>query len=92
MFLNIKVMSRELCFDKSVTNNDLFGRQALYFIENFYIEKVTKGVQDTFSLIKSKKNKKPNNLPSKNKENRLFGYSFRKLNAQVSLFHTVKLY
>ncbi|MCU5305373.1 acyl dehydratase, partial [Bacillus toyonensis] len=22
--------------------------QALYFIENFYIEKVTKGVQDTF--------------------------------------------
>lgn len=48
MFLNIKVMSRELRFDKSVTNNDLFGRQALYFIENFYIEKVTKGVQDTF--------------------------------------------
>ncbi|WIG39830.1 acyl dehydratase [Bacillus toyonensis] len=48
MFLNIKVMSRELCFDKSVTNNDLFGRQALYFIENFYIEKVTKGVQDNF--------------------------------------------
>ena len=48
MFLNIKVMSRELCFDKSVTNNDLFGSQAIYFIENFYIEKVKKGVQDTF--------------------------------------------
>ncbi|MFB6433549.1 acyl dehydratase [Bacillus sp. 22475] len=48
MFLNIKAMSRELCFDNSVTNNDLFGRQAPYFIENFYLEKVTKGVQDTF--------------------------------------------
>ncbi|TKI81993.1 acyl dehydratase, partial [Bacillus cereus] len=23
MFLNIKAMSRELCFDKSATNNDL---------------------------------------------------------------------
>ncbi|ADK05736.1 TPA: acyl dehydratase [Bacillus anthracis] len=34
--------------DKSVTNNDLFGRQVLYFIENFYLEKFTKGVQDTF--------------------------------------------
>lgn len=48
MFLNIKAMSREFCFNKSVTNNDLFGRQAPYFIENFYLEKVTKGVQDTF--------------------------------------------
>lgn len=48
MSLNIKVMSRELCFDKSVTNNDLFKRQAPYFIEKFYLEKVTKGVQDTF--------------------------------------------
>ncbi|WP_079995777.1 acyl dehydratase [Bacillus cereus] len=34
--------------DKSVTNNDLFGRQVPYFIEIFYLEKVTKGVQDTF--------------------------------------------
>ncbi|MFP3376348.1 acyl dehydratase [Bacillus sp. SIMBA_069] len=48
MFLNIKEMSRELCFDKSVTNNDLFERKAPYFIEKFYLEKVTKGVQDTF--------------------------------------------
>ncbi|OTX28166.1 acyl dehydratase [Bacillus thuringiensis serovar brasilensis] len=24
------------------------GRQVPYFIENFYLEKVTKGVQDTF--------------------------------------------
>ncbi|TXS01120.1 acyl dehydratase [Bacillus sp. SH7-1] len=48
MSLNIKVMSRELCFDKSVTNNDLFKRQAPYFIEKFYLEKVTNGVQDTF--------------------------------------------
>ncbi len=48
MFLNIKEMSRVLSFDSSVTNNDLFGRQALYFIENFYLEKVTKGVQDAF--------------------------------------------
>ncbi len=39
MFLNIKEMSRALSFDSSVTNNDLFGRQALYFIENFYLEK-----------------------------------------------------
>ncbi|QWG84015.1 acyl dehydratase [Bacillus mycoides] len=48
MFLNIKAMSRELYFNKSVTNNDLFGRQAPYFIENFYLEKVTKGVQNIF--------------------------------------------
>ncbi|AIY74422.1 acyl dehydratase [Bacillus anthracis] len=48
MFLNIKEMSRALCFDNSVTNNNLFGGQASYFIENFYLEKVTKGVQDTF--------------------------------------------
>ncbi|PEG14290.1 acyl dehydratase [Bacillus toyonensis] len=41
-------MSRALSFDSSVTNNDLFGRQALYFIEKFYLEKVTKGEQDTF--------------------------------------------
>ncbi|HIE6655247.1 MULTISPECIES: acyl dehydratase [Bacillus] len=26
----------------------MFGRQVLYFIENFYLEIVTKGVQDTF--------------------------------------------
>ncbi|MGH0436532.1 MULTISPECIES: acyl dehydratase [Bacillus cereus group] len=26
----------------------MFGRQASYFIEKFYLEKVTKGVQDTF--------------------------------------------
>ncbi|MRU11170.1 acyl dehydratase [Bacillus anthracis] len=26
----------------------MFGRQVPYFIENFYCEKVTKGVQDTF--------------------------------------------
>ncbi|WP_419866989.1 acyl dehydratase, partial [Bacillus anthracis] len=26
----------------------MFGRQVPYFIENFYLEKVTKGVQDTF--------------------------------------------
>ncbi|MGH1041106.1 acyl dehydratase [Bacillus wiedmannii] len=26
----------------------MFGRQAPYFIEKFYLEKVTKGVQDTF--------------------------------------------
>ncbi|MRQ36294.1 acyl dehydratase, partial [Bacillus anthracis] len=25
----------------------MFGRQVPYFIENFYLEKVTKGVQDT---------------------------------------------
>ncbi|PEI80508.1 acyl dehydratase [Bacillus wiedmannii] len=43
MFLNIKEMSRALCFDNSVTNNDLFKRKAPYFIE-----KVKKGVQDTF--------------------------------------------
>ncbi|PEU76853.1 acyl dehydratase [Bacillus anthracis] len=48
MFLNIKEMSRALCFDNSVTNNNLFGGQASYFIENFYLEKVTRGVQDTF--------------------------------------------
>ncbi|MCC2338151.1 acyl dehydratase [Bacillus cereus group sp. MYBK71-2] len=48
MFLNIKEMSRALSFDSSVTNNDLFGRQAPYFIEKFYLEKVTKGEQDTF--------------------------------------------
>lgn len=48
MFLNIKAMSWELCFHKSVTNNDFLGRQAPYFIENFDLEKVTKGVQDTF--------------------------------------------
>lgn len=47
MFLNIKEMSRALCFDNSVTNNALFGRQVHYFIENFYL-KVTKGVQDIF--------------------------------------------
>ncbi|MFD6547821.1 hypothetical protein ACFWD4_26745, partial [Bacillus cereus] len=33
MFLNIKEMSRALCFDNSVTNNALFGRQVHYFIE-----------------------------------------------------------
>ncbi|OOZ91141.1 MULTISPECIES: acyl dehydratase [Bacillus] len=48
MFLNIKPMSRKLCFHKRVINNDLFGRQAPYFIENFDLEKVTKEVQDTF--------------------------------------------
>ncbi|MGH1257148.1 MULTISPECIES: acyl dehydratase [Bacillus] len=48
MFFNINEMSRALCFDNNVTNNALFGRQAPYFIENFYLEKVTKGVQDTF--------------------------------------------
>ncbi|WP_372584851.1 acyl dehydratase [Bacillus anthracis] len=26
----------------------MFGRQVPYFIQNFYLEKVTKGVQDTF--------------------------------------------
>ncbi|AYF07204.1 acyl dehydratase [Bacillus cereus] len=41
-------MSQALSFDSSITNNDLFDRQAPYFIENFYLEKVTKGVQDTF--------------------------------------------
>ncbi|PHE95555.1 acyl dehydratase [Bacillus wiedmannii] len=41
-------MSRALCFDKSVINKDLFGRQAPYFIEKVYSEKVKKGVQDTF--------------------------------------------
>ncbi|PJZ18393.1 acyl dehydratase [Bacillus cereus] len=48
MFFNIKEMSRALSFDSIVTNNDLFGRQAPYFIEKFYLEKVTKGEQDTF--------------------------------------------
>lgn len=48
MFLNITAMSREVCFDKSAKNNDLFGRQAHCFIENFYLEKITKGVQDIF--------------------------------------------
>ncbi|MCH4569881.1 acyl dehydratase [Bacillus sp. ES1-5] len=48
MFLNIKVMSRAFSFDSSVTNHDLFKRKAPYFIEKFYLEKVTKGVQDTF--------------------------------------------
>ncbi|WP_237982199.1 acyl dehydratase [Bacillus thuringiensis] len=48
MFLNIKEMSRALSFDSSVTNNNLFKRKAPYFIEKFYLEKVTKGVQDTF--------------------------------------------
>ncbi|MCU5097442.1 acyl dehydratase [Bacillus wiedmannii] len=48
MFLNIKEMSRALCFDNRVTNNDLFGRLAPYFIEKVYSEKVKKGVQDTF--------------------------------------------
>lgn len=49
MFLNIKEMSRALCFDNSVTNNALFGRQAPYFIE-----KVKKEYKIRFSLIKSK--------------------------------------
>ncbi len=48
MFLNIKEVSRALSFDSSVTNNDLFGRQAPYFVEKFYLEKITKGEQDTF--------------------------------------------
>ncbi|MGG2937901.1 acyl dehydratase [Bacillus pacificus] len=48
MFLNINEMSRALSFDSSVTNNDLFGRQVHCFIENFDLEKVTKGIQDTF--------------------------------------------
>lgn len=39
MFLNSKEMSRALSFDSGVTNNDLFGRQAPYFIEKFYLEK-----------------------------------------------------
>lgn len=56
MFLNIKEMSRALCFDNSVTNNNLFGRQAPYFIESFYLEKVKKEYKIFFSLIKSKEN------------------------------------
>ncbi|KAA0796496.1 acyl dehydratase [Bacillus sp. JAS102] len=48
MFFNINEISQALSCDSSVTNNELFGRQAPYFIENFYLEKVTKGVQDTF--------------------------------------------
>ncbi|KAA0745337.1 acyl dehydratase [Bacillus sp. AY3-1] len=36
MFLNIREMSQELCFDNRVTNNALFGRQVHYFIEIFY--------------------------------------------------------
>ena len=48
MFLNIKEMSRALSFNSSVTNNDLFKRKAPYFIGKFYLEKVTKGVQDAF--------------------------------------------
>ncbi|WP_374058677.1 hypothetical protein [Bacillus sp. SRB1LM] len=35
MFLNIKEMSRALCFDNSVTNNNLFGRQASFFVIGF---------------------------------------------------------
>ncbi|OTZ75510.1 acyl dehydratase [Bacillus thuringiensis serovar kyushuensis] len=34
-------MSQELCFDKSATNNDLFGRQAHCFIEIIEKEKST---------------------------------------------------
>ena len=48
MFFNIKKMLRAFFFDSSVTNNDLFGRQAPYFVEKFYLEKITKGEQDTF--------------------------------------------
>ncbi|MDL2417871.1 acyl dehydratase [Bacillus tropicus] len=48
MFFNINEMSRALSFDSSATNNDLFERKAHYFIEKFYLEKVTNGVQDTF--------------------------------------------
>ena len=54
MFLNIKEMSRALSFDSSVTNNDLFGRQAPYFIEKFYLEKLQKENKILFSVIKSK--------------------------------------
>ncbi|MGZ7148825.1 acyl dehydratase [Bacillus sp. BC08] len=35
MFLNIKEMSRALCFDNSITNNNLFGRQASFFVIGF---------------------------------------------------------
>ncbi|MFD5260206.1 acyl dehydratase [Bacillus wiedmannii] len=35
MFLNIKEMPRALCFNNSVTNNNLFGRQASFFIIGF---------------------------------------------------------
>ncbi|MEJ9254204.1 acyl dehydratase [Bacillus wiedmannii] len=42
MFLNIREMSQELCFDNRVTNNALFGRQVHYFIENFYLKKLQK--------------------------------------------------
>ncbi|MCU5198256.1 acyl dehydratase, partial [Bacillus mobilis] len=42
MFFNINEMSRALSFNSSVTNNDLVKRKAPYFIENFYLEKVTK--------------------------------------------------
>ncbi|WP_144611877.1 acyl dehydratase [Bacillus cereus] len=35
MFLNIKEMSRALCFDNSVTNNNSFGRQASFLIIGF---------------------------------------------------------
>ncbi|HFJ9508052.1 TPA: acyl dehydratase [Bacillus pacificus] len=48
MFFNINEMSRALSFDSSATNNDLFERKAPYFIEKFYLEKVTNRVQDTF--------------------------------------------
>lgn len=58
MFLNIKEMSRALCFDNSVTNNDFFRRQAHCFIENFYLKKLQKEYKIFFSLIKSKENKK----------------------------------
>ena len=53
MFLNIKEMSRALCFDNSVTNNALFGRQVHYFIE--IIEKKSTPFQrvlKTYNLIK----------------------------------------
>lgn len=58
MFLNIKEMSRALCFDNSITNNALFGRQAYCFIENFDLKKLQKEYKIFFSLIKSKENKK----------------------------------
>lgn len=35
MFLNIKEMSRALCFDNSVTNNNLLRRQASFLSLDF---------------------------------------------------------
>ncbi len=44
MFLNIKAILRELCFDISVTDNNLFGRQGYMSYRKLLFRKSKKDV------------------------------------------------